>query len=1562
MKRLKTLFMSILTGMCLIVNAQITNIDPSYFSTSPSIFLQGTAAVSVGGVITLSAIDKQRIASLRLREKNISTKLFLKLDFGEDYIKVGGAFGIKLKVEIKSNGSTLAGVPQQEIIVDDNNPEALKVVNLLPEIASLSTDITVNVISITDISGNALNFPAGILKNYIDNNLRLSATLERKYGVDVRTELSGIIAMSNAPTIPNPFLDGGVSVPNVKIMDRLVTFYWQPNIVDAYPNYELQILKLYNTDESFDDEPNKITTIIDWSKALKVETQSFNHKISLTIAEGTGYYIWRVRPIGNYFEGGIANNENYGEWSNSCINNTSVTLEKNTLTSGNNPIPYAFYFTDPDENINWIYNRTFAEGDNENQANTSGVKVSEGMNYADGLLRARQSQAYNNANHTTIVSQTISDYSGRPALTTLPVPIDGGLKGYKVGFVQTSSGLYTAADYDKGTYVDNPSTIKDDASSAFSYYSNTQVTLNANADNTNVPNAEGYAFKRTKFKTDGTGRVDEESGVGKVHSLGSQIDGKGRTTRILFGTPSDDELIRMFGDEAPLSESVIKTITIDPNNVVSVTYTSKEGKTIATALLSENTDNLVSLKKPATSLTVTNTADQNIVSGGKFISSKRIVVPSDNFPIKLSYNVGPFPEPCGGGCSFNVKFHLVDLKKNITYISDSDPSTSAIEGFVVSSGALVFPVVPNSWKFIATDGSLPKIPTAISGGAQTNIVTLDEGEYLFIKEVYSSKSEADIEAAGIAYGNTYQVILDAIAVKMQATQTPAGQTALTTFYQTLEQLITTYQASPTPANSDALVSHLGMTEDVPVGYLFPQDFSLAYTPDATPGATSDNIDISIANGAGAGCESCPSINVAVPKPEICYACDGIKDPIALNDMIAANIAAPSNEELPYGVDDIIHSADFTSLSVADKRNAIDAIVERYFMKLFYVKLLEEQFVQDLNDPTSVQDALNNIAPGFTMEQIKFMISNMIVSKYYTGYAIIDAGTWVKATKDETTGTLVSTEIPVSQDLIFNYPCEDLLNCWTNALNLLASFSADGNVNAVTEFNNQDGNNSAQDNSDDDDNWNEMSKRQKRKLKKKLSQELEDFSNSSDGNVPTAKIEAMTSLVSNFMDCAKYQFAAIIDGDELPNNVSLNKIPDDYSEYTSSRPTEPVISYTLTPSSGSPITYDQIPILGTLLAPHTFDCDGVSTMELYYPYILKPEWMFKYFEYNAYSTTNPVSNSYIDDKDVIIPNQVLVEIKSNYNSIDGYKSISGLSVAHPDAIMCRDATISNMLHNNWSSVERLAFYKEISGAPKCYKNKGVASPYEDPNPPPPPLCTDGDINYNKVELIRAAKAELENYRFACSDKRTEIKTALIASLEAACYRIVDCKSASPAKWEITDKEIDLMVQKVIRNGLDNIDNIESKLPPINVNTADLCDDACASGGTAPYGCDLETEFPKYSEIVCYEILLDKEDNLFYEASKKINVVLFADCDVKILDFLGHGDFIPFINALDAEYCAPNCTPNVAAKEWGNANLQPINNCPDDPLLNGSKEWPSGSTPTTNFSKYSAETTIYPTSGP
>ncbi|HEX8528598.1 MAG TPA: hypothetical protein VF646_01185, partial [Cytophagales bacterium] len=445
------------------------------------------------------------------------------------------------------------------------------------------------------------------------------------------------------------------------VNEKVYRFEWNAIVGDVaarhVPNYQLQLLRLYNQQDLSDaalqsrNLPTEqqqalrngtaVLTTLDWSKALTLETESSNPEAILTLAEGTGFYAWRVRPIGTLHAGGIANARNYGAWS------TADAAGRQFFIDGRNPVPdvQAFFYKDPDDAINHLYSRTFTEGN----------RVSEKITYASPLQQVKQTQAYLPSQGTTAVSQTVYDHNNRPAVNTLPVPVEGqtGLNGYREGFVRPATGgerPYNADHLDRK----NATTPVEQQTSDFRYYGGVRD---------NVPNAEGYPFTRNRYYNDGTNRVAEQSGVGQTHMIG----GGGKTVKNLFGTASDDELIRLFGDEAPASESVLKTVTIDQNNTETITYTSKEGKVIATCLAyrDQQADGLLPVSEnaaDANQIQITDKITANVRQGDVLVASKRLVLLGDITPLTIEYVPTPCANPADLGCTTLKLNCLFDLR------------------------------------------------------------------------------------------------------------------------------------------------------------------------------------------------------------------------------------------------------------------------------------------------------------------------------------------------------------------------------------------------------------------------------------------------------------------------------------------------------------------------------------------------------------------------------------------------------------------------------------------------------------------------------------------------------------------------------------------------------------------------------------------------------------------------------------------------------------------------------------------------------------------------------------
>ncbi|MCG8327776.1 MAG: hypothetical protein MI974_08835 [Chitinophagales bacterium] len=499
-------------------------------------------------------------------------------------------------------GIPLPGEPKIELSINERQPEML-----------VQYDITGFILDNGNNAFNTINidvFDAQIvnLENILVNDPRLNDIQEKlrlKFSYVIKYRIGA--APENAPTV-EPAIVQPLPFSNEQLFTRKVDFTWSSNGLN-YPGYEFQLLRLFNYSETTENEYDDIVTQLDWKKATSIYTHSSDTTLTYTVIEGTGFYAWRVRPIGNFHPGGIANSLNYGQWS--YIGPTGlIPLERATLPNNS-----FFFFEEPNDDQNWIYSKFYTE-DN---------RIREEVVYADELLGVRQTQTYVPSQEKVLIQQTVLDYLGRPSLSTLPTPVpDNRGMIYKPAVLRSSrsNDVYGAADFDANENYMSPDPVVDDET-PFSYYSD-------NNPDVNIPSAEGYPFTRTRYENAPNGRVIEQSGVGVTHMVApSQDEGMGHTVKTHYAVAARDELIRVFGADAPRGSSVMKQITVDQNNVATLSYMNQNGQLIATALSFSDTDTIQGLL-PLTHtdntdpFTVNNTLKHNIATTDGLVSFKRI--------------------------------------------------------------------------------------------------------------------------------------------------------------------------------------------------------------------------------------------------------------------------------------------------------------------------------------------------------------------------------------------------------------------------------------------------------------------------------------------------------------------------------------------------------------------------------------------------------------------------------------------------------------------------------------------------------------------------------------------------------------------------------------------------------------------------------------------------------------------------------------------------------------------------------------------------------------------------
>ncbi|PLX00978.1 MAG: hypothetical protein C0594_14905 [Marinilabiliales bacterium] len=297
-------------------------------------------------------------------------------------------------------------------------------------------------------------------------------------------------------------------------------------------------------------------------------------------------------------------------------------------------------------------------------------------------MNTRQTQTYLSTTDNKIVSHNVKDFKGNTAVEVLPIPKNGRLNEYEDELVKDGDGgLYNAFDFDLepddplvvNYHLDAPSPITGDVND---YYSET------NPDK-QVPNAEGYPFSRTVVSNDPANKVIEQASPGRHHMLGAQTDdattNMGRTIRTQYSTPSDAELVRVFGDEAPDCNNVLKVETIDPNNTKTISYISEEGKIIATCLSSnEGDDLLLNIDTyPGNNnnkFAVANSTSENTEIENGLVSVKNVSF-SETTPISLDYTIScevieMLCVSIAGDCEYLVVFTISGLD-NDYYLTDT---------------------------------------------------------------------------------------------------------------------------------------------------------------------------------------------------------------------------------------------------------------------------------------------------------------------------------------------------------------------------------------------------------------------------------------------------------------------------------------------------------------------------------------------------------------------------------------------------------------------------------------------------------------------------------------------------------------------------------------------------------------------------------------------------------------------------------------------------------------------------------------------------------------------------
>ncbi|MCH2223889.1 MAG: RHS repeat-associated core domain-containing protein [Crocinitomicaceae bacterium] len=351
-----------------------------------------------------------------------------------------------------------------------------------------------------------------------------------------------------------------------------IQFDWDVKIGAEY--YELEFVHIH--DYTFDPAVFQPMTALSYDfylNSTRVAIKDNSYKIPAIFDHG--YVLFRVRPIG--VQGSNFDKRYDGAWN--ATENGIVAYFRIDQR-----IPVGIEY---DVNMNWAHQIGYAEDG----------KRFEGISFMDGLGRGRQSVSHNTATEQAIVSNVYYDELGRPAISDLPTPVNGNELKHYYKFNRPESDLnesYQAMYFDDGNVVNDPNCEVTSAGfsqnyGAGKYYSPNNSDLDG--ENANIPDAEKFPFSRVTYLDDYTNRVKRIGAFGNDLKIGS-----GKETKMIYVSPNQTELNKLFGSEVGHYSHYQKMITIDANGQAYAQYTDMAGRVVASFMIGPSPSNIEAIQ------------------------------------------------------------------------------------------------------------------------------------------------------------------------------------------------------------------------------------------------------------------------------------------------------------------------------------------------------------------------------------------------------------------------------------------------------------------------------------------------------------------------------------------------------------------------------------------------------------------------------------------------------------------------------------------------------------------------------------------------------------------------------------------------------------------------------------------------------------------------------------------------------------------------------------------------------------------------------------------------------
>jgi RHS repeat-associated protein len=409
-------------------------------------------------------------------------------------------------------------------------------------------------------------------------------------GFKTKISITAVRKSNSLPFVPNDIiLENEISIDRYYILNpntgttlnhslsattNSFTFYW--DFIPGAEEYDLEWLFVSSYEENANNFPTTVSSKL-FDKASRITTGNQFFTIGNVFDDGIVYY--RVRAVGKKTPAFSQRFE--GNW----IGNISTNK---------------FTVVNLDDFKNWKYSATYAEQG----------KNKEVVEYFDGTSRSRQAVTITSTEQTAIISESIYDYEGRPAIQTLPAPdaVFSNTLKYHEQFSLNQQGLsYSKKNFDNDNLYNANCNLGltppfSSAAGAGNYYSPSN-SLKQEMYNAYVPNSNGYPFTQTVYNV--RGEVASQSAPGINHTVGSTHE-----TKYYGATPTQTKLDQLFGNEVGYYQHYKQNAVVDANGQTSISFVDLSGNVIATQLTGENPIAL----DPLTSNTASSQTQESFVS------------------------------------------------------------------------------------------------------------------------------------------------------------------------------------------------------------------------------------------------------------------------------------------------------------------------------------------------------------------------------------------------------------------------------------------------------------------------------------------------------------------------------------------------------------------------------------------------------------------------------------------------------------------------------------------------------------------------------------------------------------------------------------------------------------------------------------------------------------------------------------------------------------------------------------------------------------------------------------